>query len=166
MGISVERTGLQRQRPAHGPRPLCGLRCRRADRAGRVDVVSHAPSRSDASIWVIGAAIAFASAVIVKYGYAANVLPLLGLLVSVRGVKRSWRALGMFLSVVGVILTAYFGLIFESLFPPSSAAYLDQTFGEVAATSQRFRLSSGWRPSRWRVQGRSWHGDDASDCWR
>lgn len=90
--------------------------------------VTH-PSRSDVSSWVIGAAIAFAGAVIVKYGYAANVLPLLGLLVSVRGVKRSGRALAMFLSVVGMILTTYFGLIFGSLFPPSSATYLDQTFG-------------------------------------
>ena len=105
--------------------------------------VTH-PSRSDASIWVIGAAVAFASAVIVKYGYAANVLPLLGLLVSVRGVKRSARALAMFLSVVGVILTAYFGLIFGSLLPPSSAAYLDQTFvrsrGHIAALQIVFGL--------------------------
>ncbi len=107
--------------------------------------VTH-PSRSNGSLWVIGAAIAFASAVIVKYGYAANVLPLLGLLVAVRGVKRSWRALGMFLSVVGVILTAYFGLIFESLFPPSSAAYLDQTFGRSRGHITALQIVFGLAP--------------------
>ena len=43
VGVAVGRTGLQRQRAVHGPRPLCGLRRRRADRACRVDVVRHAP---------------------------------------------------------------------------------------------------------------------------
>ena len=86
-------------------------------------------STSDASIWVIGAAIAFAGAVIAKYGYMPMVVPLLGLLVSVRGIKKSGRALAVFLSVAGVILTAYFWLFFGSLFPASSAAYLGQTFG-------------------------------------
>ena len=51
----------------------------------------------------------------------------------------------IFLSVVGVILTAYFGLIFGSLFPPSSAAYLDQTFGRsrghIAALQMVFGLA-------------------------
>ena len=35
----------------------------------------------------------------------------------------------MFLSVVAVILIAYFGLIFGSLVPTYSAAYLEQSFG-------------------------------------
>ena len=84
---------------------------------------------SRASLWLIGAAIAFAGAVISKYGYMPMVVPLLGLLMSVRGVKSSGRALALFLSVVGVILAVYFWLSFGSLVPTSSAAYLGQTFG-------------------------------------
>ena len=86
-------------------------------------------SRSDSSFWMLGAAIAFAGAVIAKYGYVATVLPLLGLLASVHDGKRFGRAAMMFLSVVAVILIAYFGLVFGSLLPPSSAAYLEQSFG-------------------------------------
>jgi hypothetical protein len=59
----------------------------------------------------------------------AMIVPLIGLLVSVRGLEASARALGLFVSVVGVILAAYFVACFGSLFPTSSAAYLDQTFG-------------------------------------
>jgi hypothetical protein len=84
---------------------------------------------SDASMWVVGAGVAFAGAVIAKYGYMPMVVPLLGLLVSVRDGKSSVRALAMFLSVAGVILTTYFWLLFGSLVPASSAAYLGQTFG-------------------------------------
>jgi len=91
--------------------------------------VTRSSTSTDASIWVIGAAVAFAGAVIAKYGYLPMVVPLLGLLVSVRGIKRSGRALAVFLCVAGVILTAYFWLFFGSLFPTSSAAYLGQTFG-------------------------------------
>jgi 4-amino-4-deoxy-L-arabinose transferase-like glycosyltransferase len=81
------------------------------------------------SMWLIGAAIAFACAVISKYGSMLMIAPLLGLLVSVRGFRSSGRALAVFLSVVGVILAAYFSLFFGSLFPTSSPAYLEQTFG-------------------------------------
>jgi 4-amino-4-deoxy-L-arabinose transferase-like glycosyltransferase len=88
---------------------------------------------SDASIWVIAGAIAFAGAVITKYGHVAMVVPLLGLLVSVRGVTRAGRALAVFLSVAGLILTAYFWLFFGSLFPTSSATYFEQTFGRTRA---------------------------------
>ena len=90
--------------------------------------MTRAP-RSDASMWVVGAGVAFAGAVIAKYGYMPMVVPLLGLLVSVRDGKRSGRALALFLSVAGVILTSYFWLLFGSLVPGSSAAYLGQTFG-------------------------------------
>jgi hypothetical protein len=83
----------------------------------------------DGSIWMIGAAIAFAGAVIAKYGYMPMVVPLLGLLVSVRGIKRSGRPLVVFLSVAGVIVMSYFWLCFGSVVPASSAAYLGQTFG-------------------------------------
>ena len=86
-------------------------------------------STSAASMWVIAASVAFAGAVIAKYGYILMVVPLLGFLVSVGGVKRSGRPLAVFLSVAGVILAAYFWLLFGSLVPPSSAAYLGQTFG-------------------------------------
>jgi 4-amino-4-deoxy-L-arabinose transferase-like glycosyltransferase len=90
--------------------------------------VTRAP-KAEVSRWVIGAAIAFAGAVVSKYGYVLLVVPLVGLLVSVHGVKRSGRVLALFVSVVGVILTAYFGLIFGSLVPASSVTYLTQTFG-------------------------------------
>jgi 4-amino-4-deoxy-L-arabinose transferase-like glycosyltransferase len=78
---------------------------------------------------VVGAAIAFAGAVIAKYGSILMVAPLLGLLVSMRGFRRSRAAVAGFLSVAGVILAAYFLLAFESLFPTSSGAYLEQAFG-------------------------------------
>jgi hypothetical protein len=90
--------------------------------------VTRSPA-SRASIWVIGAAVACAGAVIAKYGYLPMVVPLLGLLVCGRGVKSSGRALALFLSVVGVLLAVYFWLSFGSLVPASSAAYLGQTFG-------------------------------------
>ena len=90
--------------------------------------VTRSPA-SDGWIWMIGAGIAFASAVVAKYGYIPMAVPLLGLLVSVRGIKRSGRPLVVFLSVAGVILTAYFWLCFGSVVPASSAAYLGQTFG-------------------------------------
>jgi 4-amino-4-deoxy-L-arabinose transferase-like glycosyltransferase len=97
------------------------------------------------SMWLIGAAIAFAGAVISKYGSMLMVVPLLGLLVSVRGFRSSGRALAVFLSVVGVILTAYFSLFFGSLFPTSSAAYLEQAFersrGHIAALQVVFALA-------------------------
>jgi len=80
------------------------------------------------SRWLIGAAIAFAAAVISKYGSMLMIVPLLGLLVATRGVKSSALTLPVFLSVAGVILAAYFSLSFGSLFPTSSAAYLEQAF--------------------------------------
>jgi 4-amino-4-deoxy-L-arabinose transferase-like glycosyltransferase len=106
--------------------------------------VTHS-STTVASMWLIGAAIAFAGAVISKYGSMLMVVPLLGLLVSVRGFRSSGRALAVFLSVAGVILTAYFSLFFGSLFPTSSAAYLEQAFGRsrghIAALQVVFALA-------------------------
>ena len=91
------------------------------------------------------AAVAFACAVISKYGAMLMVVPLLGLLVSVRGFRSSGRALGVFLSVAGLIVTAYFILFFGSLFPSSSAAYLDQAFdrsrGHIAVLQVIFALA-------------------------
>jgi 4-amino-4-deoxy-L-arabinose transferase-like glycosyltransferase len=102
-------------------------------------------STTVASMWLIGAAIAFASAVISKYGSILMIVPLLGLLVSVRGFRSSGRALAVFLSVVGGILTVYFSLFFGSLVPTSSAAYLEQTFGRsrghIAALQVVFGLA-------------------------
>jgi hypothetical protein len=94
--------------------------------------VTHS-STTVVSMWLIGAAIAFACAVVSKYGSMLMVVPLVGLLVSVRGFRSSGRALAVFLSVVAVILTAYFSLFFGSLFPTSSAAYIEQTFGRSRA---------------------------------
>ena len=102
-------------------------------------------STTGPSIWLVGAAIAFACAVISKYGSMLMIVPLLGLVVSVRGFRRSGRALAVFLSVVGVILMAYFSLFFGSLFPTSSAAYLGQAFarsrGHIAALQVVFALA-------------------------
>jgi len=98
-------------------------------------------------------------AVISKYRYMPMIVPLLGLLVSVRGVKRSGRALAVFLSAAGMILAAYFSLFFGALFPTSKDAYLDQTFGRsrghIAALQVVFGLASS---ARW------WRDGDASNC--
>lgn len=86
-----------------------------------------------ASIWVIAAALAFAGAVIAKYGHVVMVVPLLGLLVSLRGVGQAGRALVVFLGVAGAILMAYVWLCFGSVFPTSPATYFEQTFGRTRA---------------------------------
>jgi 4-amino-4-deoxy-L-arabinose transferase-like glycosyltransferase len=101
---------------------------------------------STSAIWAVAAAIAFAGAVISKYGHVAMVVPLLGLLVSVRGVTRAGRALAVFLSVAGMILTAYFWLFFGSLFPTSSATYFDQTFGRSRAHIAMLQIVFGLVP--------------------
>jgi hypothetical protein len=101
---------------------------------------------SDASVWVVGAGVAFAAAVIAKYGYMPMVVPLVGLLVSVSGSKRSGRALAVFLCVTGVIVTTYFWLLFGSLVPASSAAYLGQTFGRSRSHIAALQLVFGLVP--------------------
>ena len=65
---------------------------------------------------------------IAKYGYLFMVVPLAGLLVSVRGFDQAGRALALFLSVSGAILAAYFWPFFGSLVPSSANAYLEQPF--------------------------------------
>ena len=104
------------------------------------------PPTAGASIWMIGAGIAFGGAVIAKYGYMLMVVPLLGLLVSVRGIERSGRAVAVFLSVAGVILTAYFWLCFGSVVPASSAAYLGQTFGRSRGHIAVLQIVFGFAP--------------------
>ena len=89
--------------------------------------------RRDATIWVIAAAIAFAAAVIAKYAHAVMLVPLLGLLVSVRDVRHAGRALVVFLAVAGAILITYFWLFFGSVFPASAGTYFGQTFGRTRA---------------------------------
>ena len=84
---------------------------------------------STSRLWVVGGAIAAAMAVIAKYGYMPMIVPLAGLLVSIRDLERAGRALALFLSMAGLILAMYFWLSFGALFPTSSAAYLGQTFG-------------------------------------
>jgi 4-amino-4-deoxy-L-arabinose transferase-like glycosyltransferase len=102
------------------------------------------PPTSGASIRVIAAGLAFAGAVIAKYGYLPMVVPLLGLLVCERGITRSGRALALFLSVAGVTIAAYFWLLFGSLVPASSAAYFGQAFersrGHIAVLQLVFAL--------------------------
>lgn len=102
-------------------------------------------SRSDDPRWLTGAAIAFAFAVISKYGYLPLVVPLLGLLVSTRGLHRLGRAVALFLSVVGAIVASYFLLFFGSPVPTSMGAYLEQTFrrsrGHIAVLQIIFGLA-------------------------
>jgi hypothetical protein len=94
---------------------------------------------------LLGAAVAFAGAVISKYGSVLLALPLLGLLVSVHGARSAGGALAVFLPVAGAILAAYFWLAFGSLAPASSAAYLGQAFGRsrghIAALQAVFALA-------------------------
>lgn len=104
-------------------------------------------TRSPASsMWMIGAATAFAGAVIAKYGYAPMIVPLVGLLVAVRGIERSGRALALFLSTVGVILATYFWLSFGALLPTSSASYLTQTFGRSLGHIAMLQIIFGFLP--------------------
>ena len=122
-------------------------------------------SGADAPRWVVGAAVAFAMAVVSKYGYAAMVAPVVGLLLSVQGVKASARAVALFLSTVGMIAGAYFLVCFGTLFPPSSGAYLEQAFGRsrghiatlhVVFALVPFGLAVGGAAAAWRTpRGRS-----------
>jgi 4-amino-4-deoxy-L-arabinose transferase-like glycosyltransferase len=105
-------------------------------------------------LWVMGAALAFALAVIAKYGYLIMVLPLAGLLVSVQangrreetcGIARAGPALALFLSASAVILAGYFWLVFGSLVPTSVSAYLEQPFrasrGHIAVLQMVYGLA-------------------------
>jgi 4-amino-4-deoxy-L-arabinose transferase-like glycosyltransferase len=94
--------------------------------------------------WVLAAAIAFAVGVVAKYGYMPMVVPLLGLLIAVRGSERSAGAVALFASVAGSVAGAYFLLCFGAPFPTSSEAYLTQAFarprGHIAALQALFGL--------------------------
>jgi hypothetical protein len=79
---------------------------------------------STSTLWVIGAAIAFAGAVIAKYGYTPMIVPLVGLLLSVRDIERSGRALALFLSM-------------------SSPGSISTPSGPTA-TASRSRWRTGW----------------------
>jgi len=101
-------------------------------------------SGSHAMMWLLGAAAAFAFAVIAKYGYMPMVIPLVGLLVSVRGRDKAGHALALFLSAAGVIVATYFWLFFGSLVPSSVGAYLEQPFrvsrGHIAVLQMVYGL--------------------------
>jgi 4-amino-4-deoxy-L-arabinose transferase-like glycosyltransferase len=99
------------------------------------------------SMWVTGAAAAFSFAVIAKYGYLFMVVPLAGLLVSVRGFEHAGRALALFLSVAGVLLAAYFLPFFGSLVPSSASAYLEQPFRARRAHIAVLQMVYGLVPS-------------------
>jgi len=88
-------------------------------------------SDSDDMKWIVGAATAFALGVIAKYGYLAMAIPLVALLVSVRGVRALVREVALFLAVVGGIVGAYFFICFGAIVPPSPDAYLGQVFGRT-----------------------------------
>ena len=94
--------------------------------------------------WLIVAAVAFALAVICKYGYLLMVVPVLGLLVSTRDLRGLGRTLALFCLVAGAIVTAYFLIFFGSPFPTSMTAYLEQTFqrsrGHIAVLQVVFGL--------------------------
>lgn len=103
------------------------------------------PSGRTALTWPIAAAVASAGAIIAKYGSILMLAPLLGVLVSAHGLRASGRVLAPFLSLLGFILAAYFWLCFGSLFPVSSAAYLEQRFdrtlGHIAGLHVVFALA-------------------------
>lgn len=82
--------------------------------------------------WLFAAAVAFALAVVSKYGYALMAVPLAGLLVGVCADHRA-RALAVFLGVAGGLVTAYFWLSFGALLPASMAVYLEQRLGRSRA---------------------------------
>ena len=94
--------------------------------------------------WLIVAAVAFALAVICKYGYLLMVVPVLGLLVSTRDLRDLGRPLALFCLVAGAIVTAYFLTFFGSPVPTSMTAYLEQTFqrsrGHIAVLQVVFGL--------------------------
>lgn len=101
-------------------------------------------SRSHRVRWLMGAAVAFAFAVISKYGYLPMVVPLVGLLLFARGFDKRGRALALFLAAAGAILATYFWLVFGSLLPTSMGAYLEQPFrvsrGHIAVLQMVFGL--------------------------
>ena len=101
-------------------------------------------SKSDDLRWPIAAGVAFAFAVISKYGYLLMALPLLGLLVSARDRNHVGRRVAVFLSVAGVLVATYFLLCFGTLVPASMTAYLEQTFrrtrGHIAVLQVIFGL--------------------------
>jgi hypothetical protein len=78
--------------------------------------------------WPVLGGIAFAAAVIAKYGHVVMIVPLVGLLVSVRGVERAAGPCAAFLAVAGVVVATYFEILFGAPFPASASAYLGQTF--------------------------------------
>ena len=80
---------------------------------------------------VTAAALAFAGAVIAKFGHVLMIVPLLGLLIAARGLTHAVRAVAIFLAVAGVVLTAYFWLTFGSPVPTSPVTYFQQTFGRA-----------------------------------
>ncbi len=94
--------------------------------------------------WLIVAAVAFALAVICKYGYLLMAVPVLGLLISTRDLQHLGRTHALFCLVAGAIVTAYFLMFFESPFPTSMTPYLEQTFqrsrGHIAVLRVVFGL--------------------------
>ena len=86
---------------------------------------------TDARVWIVAAAVAFALSVVAKYGYIAMVVPVVGLIVGARGVKACARPVLLFLAVVAGIVGAYFLACFGTLVPPSSSSYLEQSFGRT-----------------------------------
>ena len=101
-------------------------------------------STSRAVRWLIVAAVAFALAVICKYGYLLLAVPMLGLLVSTGDLQDRGRTLALFCFVAGAIVTAYFLVFFGSPLPTSTTAYFEQTFprsrGHIAMLQVVFGL--------------------------
>jgi hypothetical protein len=83
------------------------------------------------------AGLAFALAVICKYGYLLMIVPLAALLVSGRGPARPAGAIALFGLVAGAIVGGYCLAFFGSPFPTSATAYFEQSFprtrGHIAA---------------------------------
>jgi hypothetical protein len=73
-------------------------------------------------------AVAYAVAVICKYGYLLMAVPLAGLLISGAAPARWGRVLAIFGLVAGAIVAAYCVAFFGSPLPTSTAAYFEQVF--------------------------------------
>ncbi|MBZ5590143.1 MAG: glycosyltransferase [Acidobacteriia bacterium] len=90
--------------------------------------------------WSVFAALAFAVAVIAKYGYAFMGVPLSALIVSLRPRRRVFRELLLFAGIAGLVVAGYFLLAFGVPWPKSASSYLNQTFRTTPQGTARMHL--------------------------
>src|SRR4029453_8924656 len=86
------------------------------------------------------------ASVVAKYGYLAMVVPVIVLLLAARGEKAGTRSAILFVSVFAGVAGAYFLACFGTLFPPSSSAYLEQSFGRTRGHIATLHVTFGLVP--------------------